>query len=80
MMDLLEELAAFEHERWMAWSKAIACEVSLGVRVRWEVLWVPYTELPETHKIAVRSHAQEVLTILKRWLGKGYFYDGEDTG
>jgi len=50
MTDLVEEVAALEHDQWVAWSYAVAGEVSAERQARWLVLWVPYAKLSETMK------------------------------
>jgi hypothetical protein len=62
--DLLEQLAELEHEQWLAWSKAVAGEVSAERRRRWEACWVPYAALPEGVKEQDRVWARKVLAAL----------------
>jgi hypothetical protein len=62
--DLLERLAELEHEQWVAWSRAVAGEVSEERRRRWQAWWVPYRELPESAKEEDRAWARKVLAIL----------------
>ncbi len=64
--DLLERLAALEHEQWVLWSQAVAAEVSEERRRRWQALWVPYAELPEEVKEQDRVWARKVLDLLGR--------------
>ena len=64
MDDLLERLAELEHEQWVAWSKAVADEVSAERRQRWEACWVPYAELPDDVKEQDRVWARKVLSML----------------
>jgi hypothetical protein len=66
MMDdeLLERLAALEHEQWTAWSQTVADEVSEERRRRWAAYWVPYPELPEEVKEQDREWARKVLKAL----------------
>ena len=66
MDDLLERLAELEHEQWVAWSKAVAAEVSEDRRRRWEACWVPYAELPDAVKEQDRVWARKVLAALGR--------------
>ena len=61
---LLERLAELEHEQWVAWSKAVADEVSAERRQRWEACWVPYAELPDDVKEQDRVWARKVLSML----------------
>ena len=66
MSDLLEELAALEHEQWMRWSKAVAEEVSPARYYRWQKCWRPYHELPEDMKELDREWARKVIEVLER--------------
>ena len=63
MTDVLEALAALEHDQWMAWSKSLAAAEPLSAeRVeRWQRLWVPYADLSEQEKDADRVWAEKVL-------------------
>ena len=61
---LLERLAELEHEQWVAWSRAVAGEVSAERRRRWQECWVPYAELPEEVKDLDREWARKVLSLL----------------
>lgn len=45
--EIREGLAELEHEQWIKWSKSVASEVSPERRARWELLWIPYSELAE---------------------------------
>jgi hypothetical protein len=62
--DLIESLAALEHEQWVAWSKAVAHEVSEDRRKRWETYWVPYNDLDEETKEKDREWARKVAEII----------------
>ena len=62
--ELLERLAELEHEQWVAWSRAVAAEVSAERRRRWQECWVPYAELPEEVKDLDREWARKVLSLL----------------
>ena len=62
--ELLERLAELEHEQWVAWSRAVAAEVSAERRRRWQECWVPYAELPEEVKELDREWARKVLAAL----------------
>jgi hypothetical protein len=62
--ELLERLAELEHEQWVAWSRAVADEVSAERRRRWQECWVPYAELPEEVKELDREWARKVLAAL----------------
>jgi hypothetical protein len=63
--ELLERLAELEHEQWLAWSKAVAPEVSPERRARWEACWVPYAELPDAVKEQDREWARKVLAVVR---------------
>lgn len=64
--DLLEELAAIEHEQWMMWSKNLMqTELLRGERLeRWKELQIPYVELTEEQKDQDRIWARKALGIL----------------
>ena len=62
--ELLERLAELEHEQWVAWSQAVAAEVSAARRRRWQECWVPYAELSEEVKELDREWARKVLAAL----------------
>ena len=62
--EVLERLAELEHEQWLAWSRAVAGEVSEERRRRWQTCWVPYAELPEEVKEHDRLWARKVLALL----------------
>ncbi len=62
----LEQVAAIEHEHWMAWSKSLASEVSPERRARWEKYWVPYRDLPEAMKELDREWARKVLNEIEK--------------
>jgi len=66
MKELLEKLAALEHEQWMAWSKAIAEQENISPErlERWKKYWVPYEELDEATKEHDRVWARRVLEII----------------
>jgi len=59
--DRVERVSAVLHEEWVAWSKNVAPEVSAERRDRWEKLWVPYDELPESEKEKDREWARKAL-------------------
>lgn len=64
MDKLAEKLAELEHEQWMEWSKSVAGEVSESRLARWELYWVPYSELSEAVKEQDRVWARKVLAVL----------------
>ena len=65
---LLEELAALEHQQWIAWSQTIAANETISVErlMRWQSLWVPYNELSEADKESDRSWAKGVIAVIER--------------
>jgi hypothetical protein len=62
--DLIEALAAIEHEQWEHWSRLVAPEVSAVTREKWERSWVGYNELPDEVKELDRVWARKVLALL----------------
>lgn len=66
--EMIEALAALEHEQWIAWSKALVASetgITLFRRARWEKLWKPYAELTEEEKEQDRIWARKVSALLK---------------
>jgi hypothetical protein len=65
-VQLLEALAALEHDQWVEWSKSIAKSEKLSPErmARWEKLWVPYDQLTEEQKEQDRVWARKVLDII----------------
>lgn len=61
--ELLEALAALEHEQWVIWSRGLAQTENLSkARLdRWQKFWVPYSELSEAAKEPDRMWARKVL-------------------
>lgn len=64
--DLVEALAALEHEQWMDWARAVMPEVTAGRRQRWHGYMVPYEELEEPVKELDRAWARRALAVLER--------------
>ena len=64
--DAVERVAEVEHAQWMAWSKAVAHEVSPERRARWERYWVPYKDLPEEVKELDRAWARRAIEAARR--------------
>ena len=64
--ELVERLAALEHEQWMEWAKAVQDSepISKRRRQRWAQFMVPYEQLPEDVKEHDRVWARKVLGIL----------------
>lgn len=63
--ELVEALAALEHEQWMHWSQAAAANVPAATREKWQRCWVDYAELPESVKEADRVWARKVIDVLR---------------
>lgn len=63
---LIEKLAALEHEQWTAWSRDLASKEKLSeTRIaRWAGLWVPYEQLSEEMKEHDRKWARMALDIV----------------
>lgn len=66
--ELLEKLAALEHEQWQEWSQAVASEVSEEKRASWEENWVPYDQLDDSTKDLDREWAVQVMEIIAPYL------------
>lgn len=64
--DLLETLAALEHDQWVFWSSRLAAtgDVAPERVARWRTLWVPYADLPDAEKESDRAWARKVLAIV----------------
>jgi hypothetical protein len=62
--DLIEALAAIEHEQWMHWSQAVAKEVAETTRSQWQGSWGDYAQLTEELKEADRVWARKVVALL----------------
>lgn len=58
-----EDLAAIEHEQWMAWASTIAMNEAISPErlARWEKSMVPYADLPDEVKEQDREWARKVL-------------------
>lgn len=63
--ELVEGLAAIEHEQWIHWSKAVAPRVSAATRRKWKRNWVPYAALLEGVKEDDRVWARRVIEHLR---------------
>jgi hypothetical protein len=61
-----EQLAAVEHDQWVAWSQEIAKTEAITPErlARWQALWCPYDALSEAQKDQDREWADRVLAIL----------------
>jgi len=64
--ELIEALAALEHDQWRHWSKAVGTAVPLAVRRRWQRCWIPYARLADEVKDADRFWARKVLAVLRK--------------
>jgi hypothetical protein len=62
--ELIEELAALEHNQWLSWTGIVMSEVSEERRERWKNYHVPYAELPEDVKSLDREWARKTLAIV----------------
>ena len=69
---LIERLAALEHEQWMQWAETIMAKESISEerRKRWAGYMVPYADLSEEAKQQDRKWARrvvgEIVEVLKR--------------
>jgi hypothetical protein len=63
--NLIEKLAALEHEQWMHWASAVSPEVSPDRAARWRKYLVPYDQLPEDVKEHDRVWARKALEMFK---------------
>jgi hypothetical protein len=79
--DLLETLAAIEHERWSHWQRYVhgkcipqsdgALLIPAEFVKRWEKQTVtPYSELTDTEKESDREQVRKYLPVIIRALGK----------
>lgn len=66
--ELLDELAALEHEQWMEWTETLAGEEALSPNrlQRWKSSFKPYEELTEAQQESDRNYAKKVLLLLKK--------------
>ena len=63
--ELIEALAAIEHEQWIHWSHAAATDVSAMTWTKWQSSWVKFDELPDNLKEADRVWARKVMSLLR---------------
>lgn len=72
--ELLERLAAIEHEQWREWSEQIATKERISEErlIRWRGLWVSYWTLSEDSKEQDRVWARKVLHLLSDFHAKMY--------
>lgn len=68
LREVEEELAALEHDQWMAWASTLMEREALSAErvARWRTLMVPYSELAEETKEHDRVWARKVLAALSR--------------
>ena len=69
MHDLLERLAAAEHDQWCHWaSTVLASEPGLSAarRASWQAAMVPYAQLDEAAKELDRVWARKALVVIDR--------------
>ena len=64
--ELVEALAEIEHAQWLHWSQAVAADVGVATRAKWQRSWVDYAELTEDLKEADRVWARKVVTLLRQ--------------
>ena len=64
--DLVEALADIEHEQWMHWSQAVADNVTIPTRAKWQRSWAAYSALPEELKEVDRVWARKVVALLRQ--------------
>ena len=65
MSDLIERLAALEHEQWAHWTRYMLDNLTLENIERWEKqIATPYSELGEKEKSSDREWAQKVMDLL----------------
>ena len=62
---LMEAIAAVQHDAWMHWAKAVSPEVSEERKLRWEAFMVPYDQLDESTKDMDREWAEEVIEAIE---------------
>jgi hypothetical protein len=68
MKELIEKLAALEHEQWVSWSRNLASVQAIFPNRlgRWKRLWKPYEELSEGDKEKDRIWARKVIELLEK--------------
>jgi hypothetical protein len=67
---IIEALAAVEHDQWSSWAQSVKGEVSEERRARWEGLFVPYDQLDESNKDLDREWAVEAFDAIEPLLGE----------
>lgn len=76
MKDLREQLAALEHEQWVAWMKYLfekspendegCVEIPASLVARWKrQMNTSYVDLPENEKESDRAEADKVLRVIQ---------------
>ncbi len=66
--DLLERLAAYEHERWSGQARTALDEMTPERRERWDILSrTPYDQLSEEMKEKDREQVRSYIAIMRRW-------------
>lgn len=68
--DVIDELAALEHEQWMTWAKDIIEEedISDARAHRWMQYFIPYEELDEDIKELDRVWARKAFNMVVEYL------------
>jgi hypothetical protein len=67
--EVLEQLAALEHEQWLQWATQILQtepDISAARAARWKSVMVPYDELSEDYKEHDRVWARKVIDVINR--------------
>jgi len=67
--ELIEKLAALEHEQWTYWASAIEKSENISPErcARWKTSMVPYSELPDEVQEFDRIWARKVIEILNSY-------------
>jgi hypothetical protein len=69
MNDLVEQMAALEHDQWVTWSRSVSeprAETPEETRILWENQWIPYAELTSDEKKANRYWARKMTQLFER--------------
>ncbi|MFA4971155.1 MAG: hypothetical protein WC683_00985 [bacterium] len=91
---LRERLAAYAHDAWSRWARAVLPDIEGAVRrhhpccdcaackrvLRWRGLLVPYADLPEEEKASDRKEADLILAILRGSNTEFFVCPDEDEG
>ena len=69
MDNLVEQMAALEHDQWTAWSRSVSesrSETPEEMHIRWEKLWIPYAKLTSDEKKADRYWVRKMTQLFER--------------